>query len=161
MEMHSRLKQYAAAMGVALCAAAMLAALPVAAVEKPTKPIEQGAEIVDLGNGIVQEATSGRMWQKERSRSFRSLEEAQEYAAKLRLGGYTDWRLPTVYELYDLHYLFDLKKAEGLEMKLEGNYWSGEQDGEGMVGSWEIGDQCEPERQYFKKSWGYVRVVRP
>lgn len=118
-------------------------------------------KVVDLGNGIIQEPVTGRMWQKERSQSFATYDEAREYAEQLELGGYTDWRLPTVYELYDLHYLFDLKKGRGVAIKLEGNYWSGEKDGEGMVGSWEIGDQCEPERQYFGKNRGYVRVVRP
>lgn len=118
-------------------------------------------QLVDLGNGIIQETTTGRMWQVQRSRLIRSIEEARQYAADLELGGYTDWRLPTIYELYDLHYLFDLKKNGDVKIELDGNYWAGEKDGEGMVGSWEIGDQCEPERQYFKKKKGYVRVVRP
>jgi len=117
--------------------------------------------LVDRGNGIVEEVPAGRMWAKQRSFSIRSPEEAQAYAERLGLGGYTDWRLPTPQELYDLHYLVDIKKAKGIAMKMEGNYWLVDQEGTGMAGSWEVGDQCEPSRSYFKKEWGYVRAVRP
>jgi len=139
----------------------MLAVLLLAAGSETLGAASQ-PEVVDLGNGILQETASGRMWQKERSRSFKSLEEAREYVKKLRLGGFDDWRLPTIYELYDLHYLFDLHKADHLPpIRMEGNYWLEDREGNGMAGSWEIGDQCEPERQYFKKNFGYVRAVRP
>ena len=119
------------------------------------------AKVIDLGNGVIQETVSGLIWQKERSKRFSSLKQAEQYAANLKVGGYDDWRLPTIYELYGLHYIFDLHKNGTVQIKLEGNYWAGKKDGEGMVGSWEIGDQCEPERQYFKKNKGYVRAVRP
>jgi len=122
---------------------------------------ENSGEVVDLGNGVIQEPGEGKMWQKERGRAVNSYEEAVAYVGSLNLGGYSDWRLPTVYELYDLHYLFDLHKADAIKIKLEGNYWSGEKDGEGMAGSWEIGDQCEPTRKYYSKKKGYVRAVRP
>lgn len=117
--------------------------------------------LVDRGNGVIEEVGAGRMWQQERSPSFRTLKEAEAYVKTLKLGGYTDWRLPTVYELYDLHYLVDVKKAQGVELRMEGNYWVTDKEGTGMAGSWEVGDQCEPTRQYFKKNWGYVRAVRP
>ncbi len=119
------------------------------------------ADLQDMENGILLEDKKGRMWQKKRSRSFKTYDDAKQYAENLSLGGYSDWRLPTIYELYDLHNLFDLKKTGKVKIKLEGNYWSGLKDGDGMVGSWEIGDQCEPERFYFAKKRGYVRVVRP
>ena len=126
-------------------------------------PARSGGEVqvVDLGNGILREPHTGRMWQKERGAMVASYEEAQAYVERLDLGGHRDWRLPTIYELYDLHYLFDLHRADHLDIALEGNYWSGEKDGEGMAGSWEIGDQCEPERRYYSKGKGYVRAVRP
>jgi hypothetical protein len=120
------------------------------------------AAIVDLGNGIYEVPSSGRLWQAAKSgESFATLEEAQQYVARLDLGGYTDWRLPTIYELYDLYLISDLKKAGAVELDLKGNYWSGEKDGEGMVGAWELGDQCDPERRYYEKKKGYVRAVRP
>ncbi|MGV1099647.1 Lcl domain-containing protein [Thiovibrio sp. JS02] len=138
-----------------------MALLPLLLVAACGSMTATGGKVVDLGNGILQEPHGGRMWQKERSGNFTSYEEAKAYAERLELGGYHDWRLPTIYELYDLHYLFDLHKADAIRIKLEGNYWSGEKDGEGMAGSWEIGDQCEPERKYYPQAKGYVRAVRP
>lgn len=115
----------------------------------------------DLGNGICQDTVTGLMWQKKRSRTIRDLEEARAQAQNLDLGGYGDWRLPTVHELYDLHLLFDLHQAGACAMDLQGRYWSGQKDGEGMAGAWEIGDQCEPQRRHFKGGHGSVRAVRP
>ncbi len=111
--------------------------------------------------GILQENRSGQMWQVERSARFNSYKEALEYAEQLTLGGYNDWRLPTIYELYDLNYLFDLHKNGNITLNREGNYWSGEKDGDGMIGAWAISDQCDPERQYEPGKAGYVRAVRP
>ena len=117
--------------------------------------------IESLESGICQDTMTGTMWQKERSQTLSTIEDARLYAGKSRLGGYNDWRLPTVFELYDLHFINDLKVASNCTMKLEGNFWTDEQDGEGLVGAWEIGDQCDPERQYFKSAKGFVRLVRP
>ncbi len=119
------------------------------------------ARIIDLGNGICQDTKSGLMWAKERTRTIRSMDDAQRAATELELAGYDDWRLPTIYELYDIHYAYDLKLGEACAIELEGNYWSDEKDGEGMVGAWEIGAGCGPEREYFGKNTGYVRAVRP
>ncbi len=115
----------------------------------------------NLGNGICQDTVSGRMWQIEKSKMTTSLEEAQQYASTLRLGGYSDWRLPTVDELYDLNYLFDLFQNGDCALDRKGNYWSGEKNGEGKAGAWEISDQCDPERQYAPGTQGYIRAVRP
>lgn len=111
--------------------------------------------------GVLQDTSTGQMWQLERSKRFASFQEAETYAEQVTLGGYSDWRLPTIYELYDLNYLFDLHKNGKIILNREGNYWSGEKDGEGMIGAWAISDQCDPSRQYETGKAGYVRVVRP
>ncbi len=101
------------------------------------------------------------MWQNEKSQTIKTLEEAQRYIKNLNIGGYTDWRLPTVYELFDLNYNFDIHQNGECVLDRKGRYWSGEKDGEGKVGSWEIANQCDPARQYFSGTDGYVRAVRP
>lgn len=111
--------------------------------------------------GILQDTVTGQMWQVEKSKRFKSYKDAQAFIAQLNLGGYNDWRLPTIYELYDLNYLFDLHKNGKIELNREGNYWSGEKDGDGMIGAWAISDQCDPSRQYEPGKAGYVRAVRP
>ena len=115
----------------------------------------------NLGNGVCQDTVSGRMWQLEKSKMTTSLKDAEQYAQTLNLGGYTDWRLPTVDELYDLNYIFDLFQNGDCTLEREGNYWSGEKDGQGKAGAWAISDQCDPERQYAPATKGYVRAVRP
>jgi len=116
--------------------------------------------IVNLGNGVCQDTKSGLMWAKKRTKTIRSLTGARKSAMDLDLAGYSDWRLPTIYELYDIHFAYDLKMGIECAIEMEGNYWSDEKDGEGMVGAWEIGDGCDPEREYFGKKIGYVRAVR-
>ncbi len=119
------------------------------------------ARLIPLGNGICRDTRTGKMWQTDTSRTIRSLHEAQQYADSMKKGGYDDWRLPTVAELYDLYIIFDLHKNGACTMKVEGNYWSSEPDMAGRVGAWELDDNCDPERQYIPKNKGLVRLVRP
>lgn len=121
----------------------------------------QATRYQDLDNGICHDTVSGLMWQSDKSPKIKTFEDAQLYVKDLNLGGYTDWRLPTVNELYDLNYNFDLHLNGKCDFTLKGRYWSGEKDGEGMAGSWEISNQCDPERRYFSGTDGYVRAVRP
>src|SRR5512134_2809548 len=76
----------------------------------------ENPRFVDLGNGICQDTQTGAMWQMERSSSIKGIEEARQYAAGLSLGGHDDWRLPTVYELYNLINLRDLHVANSCGM---------------------------------------------
>lgn len=120
-----------------------------------------GSRMVTLENGICQDTRTGKMWQVETSRTLRSLEEAQNYVAGLKVGGHDDWRLPTVTELFDLYMIFDLHQNGNCDMRIEGTYWSDEPDLEGRVGTWELDDNCDPERRYIPKTKGRVRAVRP
>ncbi|HIJ90686.1 MAG: DUF1566 domain-containing protein [Desulfobulbaceae bacterium] len=120
------------------------------------------ARLQNLGNGICRDTVSGQMWQIEKSKKTSNLEEAEQYVRALRLGGYSDWRLPTTDELYDLNNFFDLFQNGDCTLDREGNYWSNAQDGQGKAGAWEIsGNLCEPARQYRQDAKGYIRAVRP
>jgi len=121
-----------------------------------------GARLVDMGNGICQDTKTGKMWQVESSQEIiKSLAEAQSYSANLEEGGYHDWRLPMISELYDLYIIFDLHENGNCNLDPEGTYWSGEADLEDRVGTWELDDNCDPERQYVPKKRGHVRAIRP
>lgn len=119
------------------------------------------ARLVAQGDGICLNTNSGKMWQVGRSETFTSLDEAQAYTSALKVGGYNDWRLPTVVELYELYLIFDLHENGDCGLQAEGTYWSDEPDLEGNVGTWELDDNCDAERRYIPKQRGKVRAIRP
>lgn len=55
----------------------------------------------DNGDGTVTDLVTGLMWEKDMGEKL-TFEEAKEKAEKLRTGGYDDWRVPTIKELYSL-----------------------------------------------------------
>ena len=55
----------------------------------------------DNGDGTVTDNNTGLMWQKDPGRKM-TFDEAAEGAHYFNLAGYTDWRLPTIKELYSL-----------------------------------------------------------
>lgn len=53
------------------------------------------------GDGTVTDLVTGLMWQRKPGRKM-TYAQAVAGAARCRVGGYTDWRLPTIKELYSL-----------------------------------------------------------
>ncbi len=123
--------------------------------------LPSGQRLKDLGNGACVDIRSGKMWQVEASKTFRSLEQAQAHVDGLMTAGYSDWRLPTVTELYELYMIFDLHQNGDCDFQVDGTYWSDEPDQDGRVGTWELDDNCDPERRYIPKKKGRVRAIRP
>jgi hypothetical protein len=56
----------------------------------------------DNGDGTITDRATGLMWQQADSGTRYNWEQALAYACGLRLGGYTDWRLPNAKELQSL-----------------------------------------------------------
>jgi len=56
----------------------------------------------DNGDGTVSDLQTGLMWSKAVDAAKVGLEEAEAQARALRLGGHSDWRVPTIKELYSL-----------------------------------------------------------
>ncbi len=121
---------------------------------------QSSARLIAQGNGTCLDTRTGKVWQVGRSRNLNSLDSAKEYTETLDEGGYSDWRLPTVTELFDLYMIFDLHDNGDCTMEAEGTYWSDEPDLEGRVGTWELDDNCDAERQYIPKKKGRVRAIR-
>ena len=124
------------------------------------QPVMGAVRLEPGDQGVCREVENGRMWQVETSRKIRSLAEAETYVAELNLGGHSDWRLPSVGELFELTMMVDLHETGNCSIKVKGNFWSGDKDMEGRVGAWELDDNCDPERQYVPKQYGVVRAVR-
>jgi hypothetical protein len=63
---------------------------------------------IDNGNGTVSDTSTGLMWQQDTAKDGQGnydvmvWEEALNYCETLMLGGYSDWRLPTIKELRSL-----------------------------------------------------------
>ena len=72
--------------------------------------------LLQLDNVIVKDTKTGLLWQLDKSpQLFDSQEKAAQYASTLELGGYHDWRLPTLAERWDLLQVFVFKDNSGVE----------------------------------------------
>lgn len=60
-----------------------------------------GPKYRDNGDGTITDLVTGLMWQRDPGRKI-AWDEAMRGAASFRLGGYEDWRMPTIKELYSL-----------------------------------------------------------
>jgi hypothetical protein len=58
----------------------------------------------DNGDGTVTDLNTGLMWQQTPDFTRYTYDEALEYVENLEIGGYDDWRLPSIKELYSLAY---------------------------------------------------------
>ncbi|MBI9019867.1 MAG: DUF1566 domain-containing protein [Verrucomicrobia bacterium] len=56
----------------------------------------------DNGDGTVSDNVTGLMWVKSPSKTLSTFDDAVKNASECRVGGYADWRLPTIKELYSL-----------------------------------------------------------
>lgn len=97
---------------------------------------------IDNNDGTVTDVNTGLMWQKTPDFKRHNFYDAFTYVENLEIGGYTDWRLPTIKELYSLLnsngelYPRDLDKSKPYidtdyfdfeydqRMPFAGQYWS-------------------------------------
>lgn len=56
----------------------------------------------DNGDGTVTDQNTGLMWQQNPPMDGMTWAQAKEYCEKLEFGGYSDWRLPTLKELFSI-----------------------------------------------------------
>jgi len=120
------------------------------------------AKLVYLGNGICRETAGGLMWTEGKSEAIKSREGARQYASKLQVGGYEDWRLPTQAELFRLHDIFFWKKNGDCLMQVSGSFWYANSNEEAGSGYWETYYLCSPEYKFVETPGkGMVRAVRP
>jgi hypothetical protein len=76
---------------------------------------------IDDSDGTITDTQTELIWQKEDDSQKRTLEESNAYCKSLRLGGYEDWRLPTIAELRSISTVWKQLFANS---KNDDPYWS-------------------------------------
>lgn len=115
------------------------------------------------GEMICHDVSTNKMWLFVKEGPFSSLDEAERYAADLRLGGYGDWRLPTKLEFFDLFYIHYWKNDGTCVMNHKGEFRMVSKNQEPSLGHWEDYLLCGPEFKFVEsiKQDGFVRAIRP
>lgn len=132
---------------------ALLPALPVLGDE---------ARLVSFDTYAVQDLKTGLIWQLDKSRKpFASAHEAEEHAQGLRLGGFADWRLPTLAERWDLLQPFMYKTNGSITFpKFDSKYWTSDTDKGTQPIKLDISCMCRGDQEIEYRDKGYVRAVR-
>jgi len=117
--------------------------------------------IIQMSDITFQETSTKRTWHLQRSKRFKTVDDATGYLKTLNQGEFNDWRFPSKEELFKLFSIFDLKQHGTVKIRLEGTYWLTDNKRKIYTGAWEIGDQCGPSRTFYTAKAGYVRAVRP
>jgi hypothetical protein len=115
----------------------------------------------NLGNGICLDRSTGLMWQIGHSRRFGNRDKVEQYLTALRLGGYSDWRLPTILESKGLRLLIDIhgNAACGIEKPMA-RYWMVDPNKGMLPVRLELESFCRGIYSRSVGKRGYVRAVR-
>jgi len=119
----------------------------------------------DLGNGIIKDNVTGLKWQQATAPGTYTWQQAVDYCNNLSLGGYTDWYLPSVYELstlvdssisspgptINMNYFPDAKAA---------GYWSSTTEAYNTIFAWYVHFGYGDVNFHLKTYNYYVRAVR-
>lgn len=122
---------------------------------------DKEARLEPVSSEVFKENRSGKMWRTTLSTRLKDSDQVAAFLSELNSGEFSDWRLPTKKELYDLTSIFDLKENGPVKIRVEGKYWMQDDKGAPFAGAWEIGDQCGPSRTFYKGRAGYIRAIRP
>jgi hypothetical protein len=117
----------------------------------------------DNKDETVTDITTGLMWQKEMDGNPMNWEAAISYCKNLSLGGYNDWRLPTIQELHSIVDYSRYSPAIDIEVfpdTLSSDYWSSTTDADSSGYAWRVGFDGGFVGCVYKSASYYVRAVR-
>lgn len=120
-------------------------------------------QFVNLGNGICQDSETGLMWQLDKSRRpIASEAKARQYIRDLKLGEFTDWRLPTMAERWKLTQNVELYRNTGPcdFVHFEKAYWTTATENGTEPLKLGLTCICQGDEEIDLVKKGYVRVVR-
>jgi hypothetical protein len=120
----------------------------------------------DLGNGIIRDNVTGLEWQQATAPGIYNWEQANTYCDSLTLGGYSDWRLPTIKELSQLvdssRYAHPKINTTNFPDTQTNNnmYWSSTVEAINAYNAWGVSFSAAAAYGNSKSSGSYVRAVR-
>ncbi len=102
----------------------------------------------DNNNGTITDNVTGLIWQQKMGTKL-TYEEAFQQAKTLNLGGHTDWRVPTIKELYSLiQFTGKVKAATAIDPFIDTRYFNQP-----------LGDSSKGERQIDAQTWSSTKFV--
>ncbi|EPR68176.1 hypothetical protein ADICYQ_2896 [Cyclobacterium qasimii M12-11B] len=105
----------------------------------------------DNGDGTISDNVTGLMWEQDMGTKL-TLEEATQKAKNAKLGSYSDWRVPTIKELYSLiQFTGKVKGATAIEMFIDTDYFN-QPLGGSKIGEREIDAQTWSSTVYVGKT---------
>ncbi|TRX71096.1 DUF1566 domain-containing protein [Carboxylicivirga sp. M1479] len=100
------------------------------------------------GNGTITDNITGLMWAKDMGEKM-TYEQAFTKAEQSRLGGYSDWRVPTIKELYSLiQFTGQLKRGNAHKLYINTEYFNQP-----------LGDTSKGEREIDAQTWSATQYV--
>lgn len=103
---------------------------------------------LDNDNGTVTDNITGLMWQKVMGQKL-TYQEAFQKAESLSLGGYSDWRVPSIKELYSIiQFTGSVKGQKAINPFIDTNYFSQP-----------LGDSRKGEREIDAQTWSGTEYV--
>lgn len=118
--------------------------------------------MIDNNNGTITNKDSGLMWQQETPEKM-TWDQAETYCKNLNLGGYTDWRLPTIQELLsmvDYTRYIPAIDTNYFPYTASSFYWSSTVYCDLITNVWGVDFYNGISDYYYKLSSYYVRAVR-
>ncbi len=102
----------------------------------------------DNSNGTISDNVTGLMWQKKMGAKISSTE-AKQKVKTIKLGGYNDWRLPTIKELYSLiQFTGSVKGQHAIAPFIDTKFFSQP-----------LGDTSKGEREIDAQTWSSSEYV--
>jgi ribonuclease BN (tRNA processing enzyme) len=100
------------------------------------------------GDGTVSDHVTGLMWEQDMGTKM-TLEEATQKAKDSKLGTYTDWRVPTIKELYSLiQFTGKVKGAKAIDLFIDTDYFNQP-----------LGNSEKGEREIDAQTWSSTEYV--
>lgn len=113
---------------------------------------------INNGDGTITDTNTGLMWQQDMGVKI-SFEESINKANSLQLGGYTDWRVPTIKEIFSLiQYTGSIIIGNEIVPYIDTNYFN-QPFGDTSIGEREIDAQTWSKTEYIGETMGGDETV--